>query len=72
MNSSGSLYGVMLMILPDIPASRRIRIARSAAFTPAPSLSYARRTSFVYFLISPACPGVNAVPSDATACVNPA
>ena len=38
-NSSGSLYGRILITLTRIPASFSIGIARIAAFTPAPSLS---------------------------------
>ena len=38
-NSSGSLYGSILMIFAVIPASLRIGIALNAALVPAPSLS---------------------------------
>ena len=38
-NSSGSLYGRILITLTRMPASFSIGIARIAAFTPAPSLS---------------------------------
>ena len=62
----------MRIIFAVIPASFKIGSARSAAFVPAPSLSKVRYTSFTYRLIRAACPGVNAVPSEATALLNPA